>query len=358
MRAVVLILALVAFSLPAPEAGASEQSVDSSDRPVLIEIDYGEARLMLLGSDIWTGLGSGEVALPGDEIATGPDTRATLVFFDGSLLQIEHNTHVTILSSAVSSSGSTTVAFFQASGNTWSRVARLIDSESSYAVVTPSGVGLVRGTEFKTTVHPDGGMDVRTVEGVVEVSKAVDRPVVSVRAGEVTRVGPDDDDEPSEPEEFELNDPEKEKIEFLEESRDRRGKRGGSKDECDPDDDERDEDRECDPTEDGDDEKSGRESGEDDDDGDDESSGRGSSGDDDADDETSGGDSGGNDDGDDESSVRGSSGDDGESSGSAGSGDDDDSADDESGSNDDDDSDSESSESGGSDSDDDSEPDD
>ena len=144
------------------------------------------------------------------------------MFFPGAILQIEHNTHVTILSSAVSSSGSPTVAIFQASGNTWSRVSKLIDTGSSYAVVTPSGVRLVRGTEFKTTVHPDGGMDVRTAEGVVEVSKAVDRPAVSVRAGEVTRVGPDDDDEPSEPEEFELNDPEREEIEFLDESRDRR----------------------------------------------------------------------------------------------------------------------------------------
>lgn len=196
VRLFAILAAALLTSTSATQAGAAEQTVDAGNRPVLIEIDFGGGTIKPIATEVWVDIEDGQIAAPGDELTTGAHSRLTLVFFEGSVLQVEHNTRIKILNSSESETGSTKLAVFQQAGNTWSRVPKLLDSESSYAVFTPSGVGLVRGTQFKTTVHPDGGMEVRTVEGTVTVSKATDRPGVAVTAGQVTSVGRGDRDKP------------------------------------------------------------------------------------------------------------------------------------------------------------------
>ena len=61
-------------------------------------------------------------------------------------MQVESSSHIEIVESSATAEGSTTVSVFQfAPGNTWSRVAKLMGTASSYDVLSSAGVGMVRG---------------------------------------------------------------------------------------------------------------------------------------------------------------------------------------------------------------------
>ena len=211
-----LISLMVIFALvAATPVRADEAAVAEDGRPAILEIDFGSAQVKASDAQEWAMAQPGQLLWPGDELAVGADSRATLVFFEGSILQVEHDTRITVVDSAASELGATRIAVFQVSGNTWSRVIKLIDAGSSYAVLTPSGVGLVRGTEFKTTVHSDGSTEIRTVEGVVELSKSQDQTGVAVEPGRAASIGPEKNDRPKEPKEFKLTLAEDEELASL-----------------------------------------------------------------------------------------------------------------------------------------------
>lgn len=230
-----MLAALVFGVVPFGPAAAELISVQG-DEPVLVQIDFGAAQVRTAGSDQWTPAADGQVLQAGSEISTGPASRITLVFFDGSVMQIEHDTRVTIVESKRAATGSTQIVTYVGFGNVWSRVNALLDAGSVYAVTTPAGVGLVRGTQFKVTVHPDGSMDLKTVEGVVEVGKDTAATPVRVEGGKETSLGRSPDAKPAEPKDFEPTEADREEIESLRSKQDRgAGNQKHAAPECPPD---------------------------------------------------------------------------------------------------------------------------
>jgi uncharacterized repeat protein (TIGR01451 family) len=106
----------------------------------------GSVSVMKAGTGGWT-----EAHVPmslhfGDTVRSGNSSSAKITFFDGSIIELEADTELEVVSIGISGIGSTTINLKQSIGTTISRVNKLVDSASSYEIETPAGVAVVRGS--------------------------------------------------------------------------------------------------------------------------------------------------------------------------------------------------------------------
>ena len=109
----------------------------------------------------------GSVLGPTDTVRTGADARAVLTYFEGSTVEIEPNSELTIDQAHANPNGSTIILMTQTVGQTWHVVTHLVNSDSRYEVHTTAATASVRGTAFQVGVEPDGTTTEVTTEGAV-----------------------------------------------------------------------------------------------------------------------------------------------------------------------------------------------
>lgn len=114
----------------------------------------------------------GAVLGPGDTVRTGADARAVLTYFEGSTVEIEPSSELTIDTAHGNPDGSTVIVMKQDLGTTWHVVTHLVQGGSKYEVHTTSATASVRGTAFTVGVAPDGTTTETTTEGAVANSDA------------------------------------------------------------------------------------------------------------------------------------------------------------------------------------------
>jgi len=123
----------------------------------ILSITEGTVLVMKTGTDTWTEAQAGMSLEVGDTIKTGDDSGAEITFFDGSTVELEAGTQIEITSlDSSADTGATTITLMQTIGTTISRVTKLLDPASSYAVETPTGVAAVRGSTLIVTILQDG----------------------------------------------------------------------------------------------------------------------------------------------------------------------------------------------------------
>ncbi len=119
---------------------------------------------------------NGIAASAGQELKEGDLVRtmagkASVVFFDSSVLRLDENTEVSIKKISKDS-----VELKQAAGQTWSRILK-VSGIREYKIETPNTVATVRGTGFAVKVE-DGDTKIVVKEGkVLAVSYKEDKPV-------------------------------------------------------------------------------------------------------------------------------------------------------------------------------------
>jgi len=148
-----LLTILVLFVLLASTlVGCSGVSANPSTLTIL-SITEGDVFVMKAGTDAWTEA-TVEMSLEvGDTIKTGDDSGAEITFFDGSTIELEAGTQIEITSLDSSpDTGTKTITLMQTIGTTISRVTKLLDPASTYAIETPTGVAAVRGSVLILTV--------------------------------------------------------------------------------------------------------------------------------------------------------------------------------------------------------------
>jgi hypothetical protein len=103
----------------------------------------------------------GQTLQAGDTVRTGPDARAEIAYFDGSLTRLDVDTTFTLreLASLPDEPDSKVIEAEQAEGRTFERVTEITDSQSRFDVETPTATASVRGTSYVLTVRPDGGTE-------------------------------------------------------------------------------------------------------------------------------------------------------------------------------------------------------
>jgi hypothetical protein len=152
----------------------------------------GAVEVKLAGEGTFASGNEGQTLKTGDVVRTGPDGRAEIEYFDGSLTRLDVGTtfELTELASVTDLSGSKIIEGSQEGGRTLSRVAALTDSESRVEVETPNAIASVRGTEFVTIVNLDGSSEYWLLDGMLLV-KGDEGGATILESGEGVSVGND-----------------------------------------------------------------------------------------------------------------------------------------------------------------------
>ena len=140
-------------------AGGVGQALGASST---ITVLGGDVRVRHVSGDV-TAATDGDLLAAGDSIETAADGRAVVTFFEGSTVEIEPSSTLSVDTLSVEADGGTVVLMTQAVGRTWHVVTKLLTGSSRYEVRTPASTASVRGTEFEVQVDTSGGEPVATV---------------------------------------------------------------------------------------------------------------------------------------------------------------------------------------------------
>jgi len=168
--AAVLALALAASALAQGSGGVA----------ATITLVEGQAEVIPAGSTTPTPARPNMRVLPGSTVRTKATGRVELQFDDRSLLRLDHNTEVQILS------GSQERGVMVTLGNIWAKVQSVFGA-SKFKIKTPTVVAGVRGTVLRAEVS-DQEAAIAVDEGEVEVSPTEGEPPVIVRQNQQVRV--------------------------------------------------------------------------------------------------------------------------------------------------------------------------
>jgi len=146
---------------PEPELPATPQTI--------LSVTGGDVFVKRAGTDNWFRAEVGTTLQPGDAIRSVNDSHAEVTFFEGSTIELDGDTWVSLSEIGISDTGSTTIHLAQYFGNTVSRVKKLTDSASSYEIETQAAVAAVRGSTMNLTVLGDGTTIVTNEEGDIRV---------------------------------------------------------------------------------------------------------------------------------------------------------------------------------------------
>jgi hypothetical protein len=148
-----------------------------------ISSPVGEVLVQKQGSATWIQAVPGMELNQGDRIKTGSNGTTGIVFFEGSVVEVNAGSEILLSEMAIApNTGSTSIHLNQVVGNTVNRVQKLVDSASDYEVETPAGSAVVRGTVFFSFVAPDGFTVVHCDEGAIWFTSG--GVTVKVNAGE------------------------------------------------------------------------------------------------------------------------------------------------------------------------------
>lgn len=132
----------------------------------------------------------GMILSAGDTVRTSSDARAVLTYFEGSTVEIEPDSQVTIDAAHPNPDGSTVILMRQDLGTTWHVVTHLLQGGSTYEVHTTTATASVRGTAFTVAVEPDGTTTETTTQGAVANSDPQGIATVVTPPGQQTTTRP------------------------------------------------------------------------------------------------------------------------------------------------------------------------
>jgi mannose-6-phosphate isomerase-like protein (cupin superfamily) len=174
-------LTLYLPAINSPLSTSAETAV-LSDIHGLVEVQNGAGE--------WTIAAYSRTLGAGERLRTGAFSTAKLSFYDGSEAVLGPNSELSLdeVSARQPRNGFRTIVLTQWLGQSEHYVEFRNDNGSRYAVNTPNGDGIARGTAFQVTVAPDQLTRFVVTEGRVDVSNA--NVTVPVTAGQLTVIPP------------------------------------------------------------------------------------------------------------------------------------------------------------------------
>lgn len=168
-----------------------QKQVEAAEVDIVLEVVSGSAVVKSSdGGELNIKQGISEVS-EGDIVKTEEGTLAILYFSDDTLMRLDENTEVKI-ETYYRKDKTLKVAIWLQLGRTWSRVERIIETDSQYEVRTLNTVAAVRGTSFGESRMADrteliGGKQTVEVQAIEPTSR---QPLAGgfVRLGEKERV--------------------------------------------------------------------------------------------------------------------------------------------------------------------------
>ena len=146
---------------------------NSSDAPAQLRIRQ-DAIATKHGSSDFSAALEGEDLGSGDEVRSDPSGQAQIEFFDGSIVRLDGDTHVTLRAIEDRTEGRQ-ILLGMGAGRTWNRVAELTSTQDRYELRLPNATVNVQGTTFLAdcrsqqecyVVGFDGTSEITSVTGV------------------------------------------------------------------------------------------------------------------------------------------------------------------------------------------------
>ena len=184
----IIFLVPVLFSLILGVSSCATKAAAFTPLTVL-SIVGGNVEIQQPGATGWNNGKEGITLETGDKVKTDPGAIATITFFDGSTIELNSSTEVSLDKLLSKSSTSPkTIKIGQTIGETSSSVVKLVDPASRYEVDTQAGVAAVGGSKMVVTVATDGTTDVYNLEGII--SFAAKGQEVMIPVGSVSSATP------------------------------------------------------------------------------------------------------------------------------------------------------------------------
>ena len=139
------------------------QGVCSAATAGIILVPQGKVEARTGADAQWKEISGNTKLADGNEVKTGEDSKAMVLFSDGSRVFLDKNTVF-----AIDKTDKKKAGFSLKLGRLKAAVAGYFTSR--FEVRTPSAVCAVRGTEFDIDVAPNGGTEMNVAEGLVEVN--------------------------------------------------------------------------------------------------------------------------------------------------------------------------------------------
>ena len=163
----ILFLVPVLFSLILGISSCATKVAAFSPLTVL-SIVGGNVLIEKPGTTNWSNGKEGITLEAGDKVKTDAGATATITFFDGSTIELNSSTEISLDELLSKSSTSPkTIKIGQTIGETSSSIVKLVDPASHYEVDTQAGVAAVGGSKMVVTVATDGTTGVYNVEGTI-----------------------------------------------------------------------------------------------------------------------------------------------------------------------------------------------
>jgi hypothetical protein len=136
----------------------------------VLSISGGNVEVLKAGKNDWENGREGMTLEPGDKIRTDAGGKALVTFFEGSTVDIQGGTEISLQEMGIGADESTTIRLRQEVGSTISRVKKLMDTGDRYEIETPSAVAAVRGSAMFVGVAVTLETFVGNIEGKITVA--------------------------------------------------------------------------------------------------------------------------------------------------------------------------------------------
>jgi hypothetical protein len=156
----------------------------------VLSIVGGNVHVLKTGTQDWSNGEENMILQTGDKIKTDPGAKATITFFDGSIIDLNGNTEISLdkLSGKTASSAKI-IQITQEIGETTSRVVKLVDPVSRYEISTTSAVAAVRGSTMVVRVTLDKMTQVYNVEGTISITAQGQEVLIPAGSGSTAKQG-------------------------------------------------------------------------------------------------------------------------------------------------------------------------
>jgi hypothetical protein len=162
----------------------------SNDPLTVLSVAGGKVQVQKSGSGNWSDGKEGMTLGKGDRIKTESGNTAAVTFFDGSVIQLNGGTEIS-LDELIAKTASTTktIKIGQKIGETTSKIVKLADPAAKYEISTASGVAAVRGSKMLVRVVNDGTTSVYNVEGSISFTAQGKEVAIPAGSGSTAKPG-------------------------------------------------------------------------------------------------------------------------------------------------------------------------
>ena len=191
LRILLLLPVITTLFLGMSACGSNVGAAKTPGSPLtVLSIAGGNVSVQKSGATGWTSGKEGLTLAKGDRIKTDDGGEAEITFFDGSIIQLNGDTEISLDELIAKSAASPkTIKIGQKIGETTSTIVKLVDPASKYEIDTQSGVAAVRGSKMFVRVASDNTTSVYNIEGTISFTAQGQEVLIPVGSGSSAKPG-------------------------------------------------------------------------------------------------------------------------------------------------------------------------